>query len=49
MRIDSDANEHQNGERKISSEDSSVEVFVIPANEEYMVVNETYKNCTTCK
>ena len=45
--IDKDANEHAEGERIISSSDSSISVHVIPANEEYMVVNETYKLCSS--
>lgn len=49
VHIDSEANESNCGERRISTEDSSVEVFVIPANEEYVVVNETYANCLNCK
>ena len=43
--IDRDANENGSGERRVSAPDSSVEVYVIPANEEYMVVNETYRLC----
>lgn len=45
VKLDEDANRSCRGECRISADDSSVEVFVIPANEEYMVVNETYKNC----
>lgn len=44
--IDRDANENGSGERVISAPDSSIEVRVIPANEEFMVVNETYRLCT---
>ena len=44
--IDRDANENGSGERVISGPDSSIEVRVIPANEEFMVVNETYRLCT---
>lgn len=42
--IDETANECGKGERMISSKESKVEVFVIPANEELMVVDESYKN-----
>lgn len=45
VRLDDSANESCQGECKISDESSTVEVFVIPANEEYMVVNETYTEC----
>lgn len=45
--IDKDANENAKGERIISSADSCISVHVIPANEEYMVVNETYKLCNS--
>ncbi len=43
--LDETANASSDGERKISAPGSAADVFVIPANEEYMVVNETYKNC----
>ena len=43
VRIDAQANEHGSGERRISTDDSAVAIFVIPANEEYMVVRETYR------
>ena len=33
------------GECKISTDASKIDVFVIPANEEYMVVRETYRIC----
>lgn len=49
IRYDETKNEVNTGERMISSNDSTIEVFVIPANEEYMVVEETYKICTNCK
>jgi len=42
---DTVSNETGSGERLISTPESSVSVYVIPANEEYMVVNETYKLC----
>lgn len=41
--IDTEANECTSGERIISGPDSSISVHVFPANEEYMVVTETYK------
>jgi len=43
--INKEENENGSGERIISGDDSTVSVHVIPANEEYMVVNETYKLC----
>lgn len=43
LRIDQKANEDGCGERRITTEDSSVAAYVIPANEEFMVVRETYK------
>lgn len=43
LKIDADANENGTGERKITTKDSQIAAFVIPANEEYMVVRETYK------
>ena len=46
--IDGEANEHGEGERLITAPDSAVEAHVIPANEEYMVVMETYKLCKKC-
>lgn len=46
VKIDDAANQSCRGECRISADDSAVEVFVIPANEEYMVVNETYANCS---
>ena len=46
--IDGEANEHGEGERLITAPNSAVEAHVIPANEEYMVVMETYKLCKKC-
>ena len=43
IEIDHDANENGKGERCITTPDSKVAAFVIPANEEFMVVRETYK------
>ncbi len=43
--IDEDANERGHGERLITAPGSAIEAHVIPANEEYMVVNETYRLC----
>ena len=45
LKIDSESNEHGSGERRLTAEDSAVAAFVIPANEEYMVVRETFKLC----
>lgn len=43
--VDRQQNEHGSGERKITADNSTIDAFVIPANEEYMVVRETYKIC----
>ena len=45
LKIDAASNENGSGERRITAEDSAVAAFVIPANEEYMVVRETYALC----
>ena len=44
VRIDETANESGSGERLVTSPDSKIDAWVITANEEYMVVRETYKN-----
>lgn len=41
--IDEAANADGVGARRITASDSKVDAFVIPANEEYMVVRETYR------
>lgn len=43
LKIDEAANAAGNGERCVTTADSKVAAFIIPANEEYMVVRETYK------
>lgn len=43
VEIDAQANERGRGERLITSPGSRIDAWVIPANEEYMVVRETYK------
>ena len=43
VRIDETANASGSGERRITTEDSAVDAWVVPANEEYMVVRETYR------
>lgn len=40
--IDDRANEEGAGERRITASDSKIDAYVIPANEEYMVVREAY-------
>lgn len=45
VKLDEAANCSCEGEKCISLPDSSAEVLVIPANEELMVVDETYKLC----
>ncbi len=47
--IDAEANEHGRGERIITAAGSTIEAHVIPANEEYMVVNETYRLCRSAQ
>ena len=47
--IDEKSNEGGSGERLISAKDSKIAVHVIPANEEFMVVNETFRLCTQNK
>ena len=47
--IDEESNERGRGERLVSAPNSSISVHVIPANEELMVVNETYRLCTQIK
>jgi len=43
LEIDAQANESGSGERCLTTENSRVKAFVIPANEEFMVVRETYR------
>jgi len=47
--IDEASNDHGEGERLVSAPNSAISVHVIPANEEYMVVNETYRLCSQNK
>ncbi|MBR1560306.1 MAG: acetate/propionate family kinase [Clostridia bacterium] len=49
MVIDAENNENGSGERLISAPTSKIEAHVIPANEELMVVNETYRLCAQNK
>ena len=49
MVIDEASNENGSGERLISAPSSKIEAHVIPANEELMVVNETYRLCAQNK
>lgn len=44
-KLDAAKNETCCHECKISASDSAIDVYVIPANEEYIVVNETYRYC----
>jgi len=48
-RINDELNESCCGECKLSADDSAFDIYVIPANEEYMVVNETYGYCIKIK
>lgn len=43
--MDAQSNEYGFGERLISAPESPISVHVIPADEEFMVVNETYRLC----
>lgn len=45
-KLDEGANACEKPSGLISRPDSAVEIFVIPADEEYIVVSETYKFCT---
>ena len=46
---DDESNQNGVGERLISAPGSKIGVYVIPADEEFMVVNETFKLCTQNK
>lgn len=41
--LDAQANDFGEGERRITAPESTIDAYVIPANEELMVVRETYK------
>ena len=43
--VDAQSNEAQSGERLVSAPGSAIAVYVIPADEESMVVDETYALC----
>ena len=45
VEIDGEANEHGSGERLVTQDSSKIAAYVIPANEEFMVVRETYRIC----
>ena len=45
VEVDREANERGSGERRITLDGSRVAAYVIPANEEFMVVRETYRIC----
>ena len=45
VEIDEEVNERGFGERRVTTEGSKVAAYVIPANEEFMVVRETYRIC----
>ena len=45
--IDAESNERGRGERLVSAPESAIEVHVIPADEEYMVVSAAYRLCNT--
>jgi len=43
LKFDPEVNAKHKGEGRLTTEDSEIAAFVIPANEEFMVVRETYK------
>ena len=43
LKFDPEVNANHKGEGRLTTEDSEIAAFVIPANEEFMVVRETYK------
>lgn len=43
VKIDAESNEKGSGERPVTTEDSAIAAYVIPADEEYMVVRESYR------
>ena len=43
LKFDPEVNANHKGEGRLTTEDSAIAAFVIPANEEFMVVRETYK------
>ena len=43
VKIDTEANNMRGEEKKVSKEDSKVEIYVIPTNEELMIAKETQK------
>jgi len=49
LKFDPDVNAAHKGEGCLTTADSAIAAYVIPANEEYMVVNETYKLCISAK
>lgn len=40
--LDREKNRERGGEREISTDDSQVQIFVIPTNEEYMIARDTF-------
>ena len=44
LKLDAEANNSRGEEVKISAPDSSMEVFVIPTDEEVMLARDAYKN-----
>ena len=45
LEINPEANERGSGERLVTQDSSKIAAYVIPANEEFMVVRETYRIC----
>lgn len=49
VKLDPEKNNQRGGERKISTEDSAVEVWVIPTNEELMIAQDTQELVNAAK
>ena len=43
VKIDTETNKMRGEQKKVSKEDSKVEIYVIPTNEELMIAKETQK------
>ena len=43
IKLDLEKNKLRGGEREISTDDSEVQILVVPTNEEYMIARDTYQ------
>ena len=43
IKLDLEKNKGRGGERLISTDDSEVQIIIIPTNEEYMIARDTYE------